>query len=163
MEKVEMERPDVCVLRTAVDWVHAGVASDVSLYQNASITLPTSRQRSSLRPTRNPSTRSIHDKRRVARVRRSPTPAALQVAMSPQRARNAPHRGRAARALGAAPAATRGSGASRLMSGSVQQLPADEARRCRLLRHTTRAQKVRRHGMHGKSWEGRREGLAAAR
>ena len=94
---------------------------------------------------------------------RSPTPAALQVAMSPQRARNAPHRGRAARALGAAPAATRGSGASRLMSGSVQQLPADEARRCRLLRHTTRAQKVRRHGMHGKSWEGRREGLAAAR
>ena len=44
-------------LSTGGDWVHAGVASDVSLYQNAIQTLPTlaPAERSSLRPTRDPS------------------------------------------------------------------------------------------------------------
>ena len=58
-----------------------------------------SRHRSSLRPTRDPSTRSVDDKRRVARVRRSPTPAALQVAMTAHSAPATHHTEAARRAL----------------------------------------------------------------
>ena len=49
------------------------------------------------------------------------------------------------------------------MSSGVQQSPADEARRCRLLRHRTRTHKFRRHRVHAMLWDGRREGLAASR
>ena len=125
-----------------------------------------SRQRSSLRPTRDPSTWSVHGKRRVTRARRSPTPEALQVATSTAMPAVPACGGHATRALcapSAPPVATCGSGASSKMSSSAQRPPSVEARQWRLLRHTIRTHKVRRHGMHGKSWDGRREMLAAAR
>ena len=130
------------------------------LYRNACKTLPTLAPAMLLRPMREPSTRTVHYKRTVARVRHSPTPTALQVAMSTA-SPTVRHTAAARHALSAllisTSAATCGSGASSTMSGSVQQLPKDEARRCVLLQHTTRAHEFRRHRMHDMSWDERRE------
>ena len=105
-------------------------------------------------------------KRRVARVRRSPTPAALQVTLStarqPRRHVKAMRRALSA-LLSASSAATCGFGASSKMSSSVQQPPNYEARRCMLLRRMTRAHKIRRHRMHAMLWDELRKGLAALR
>ena len=60
-------------------------SSDLSLLLNACITRPTLAPAVLRRTTRGPSISSVHYKRRVARVRRSPTPAALQVATSTAR------------------------------------------------------------------------------
>ena len=90
--------------------------------------------------------KSVHYKRTVARVHRTPTPTALQVATITARkpCRHTEATCRALSTLLSAPlAATRGSGASSKMSSSVQHSPADEARRCRLLRHRTRTHKFR--------------------
>ena len=60
-------------------------------------------------------------------------------------------------------AATHGTGASSEMSSTVQQPPNIEARRCMLLRRMSRAHEIRRHQVHAMLWDGRQEGLAAAR
>ena len=77
------------------------------------------------------------------------------------------HRQAARRALSAllsTPlAATHGTGASSEISRSVQQPPNIEARRCMLLRCMSRAHEIRRHQVHAMLWDGRQEGLAAAR
>ena len=66
--------------------VDLAVSSDLSrLLRNACITLPTLAPAVLRRATRDPSTRSVKYKRTVARVRRSLTPAALQVATSTAR------------------------------------------------------------------------------
>ena len=109
---------------------------------------------------------ALHDTRRVTRVRRSCTPAALPVTMCTARQPRW-HRQAARRALSAllsTPlAATHGTGASSEISRSVQQPPNIEARRCMLLRCMSRAHEIRRHQVHAMLWDGRQEGLAAAR
>ena len=81
-----------------------------------------------------------------------PSQATLQVDMSTAHA-TVRHTKAARHALSvplpAAPAATCGSAASGLMSGSVQQPHHDEERRCMHLRHMTRAHKIIHHRMHG--------------
>ena len=77
--------PEPNVERSPTDVVHPGVGSDLSLLLNACITRPTLAPAVLRRTTRDPSIRSVHYKRRVARVRRSLTPAALQVATSTAR------------------------------------------------------------------------------
>ena len=95
-------------------------------YQNPCKTLPTLAPTMFLHPMRELSTKSVHYKRTVARVRRTPTPTALQVATITARkpGRHTEATRRALSTLLSAPlAATRGSGASSKMSSSVQQSP----------------------------------------
>ena len=109
---------------------------------------------------------ALHDTRRVTRVRRSCTPAALPVTRCTARQPRW-HRQAARRALSAllsTPlAATHGTGASSEISRSVQQPPNIEARRCMLLRCMSRAHEIRRQRMHAMLWDELCEGLAALR
>ena len=131
--------------------VHPRVSSDLSLLPKPCKTLPTLAPTMLLHPMRELSTKSVHYKRTVARVRRTPTPTALQVATITARkpCRHTEATRRALSTLLSAPlAGTRGSDASSKMSSSVQQPSCDEARRCRLLRHRTRMHKFRCHRKH---------------